>query len=61
MLTPTNQANNIKNNAGFAPAPAEPHKKANFEGQERSVTLNGSKILMRFVNGKWWNVQVKAA
>jgi hypothetical protein len=60
MNTPTIKPNNTTYNAGFTPAPVETHKKAIFEGQKKSVVLNGSLLSMRVVGGHSGNFGVSA-
>ena len=39
-------------NAGFPPAPSKARQQASYEGQIRTITLNGSKLTERFTDGQ---------
>ena len=48
-------------NAGFPPAPSKARQQASYEGQIKTVILNGSKLTERFENGNWVCFKVEAA
>ena len=48
-------------NAGFPPAPSKARQQASYEGQIKTVILNGSKLTERFTDGQWVVIKVEAA
>ena len=61
MNKQTTQTYGTTNNAGFPPAPSKARQQASYEGQIRTITLNGSKLTERFENGNWVCFKVEAA
>jgi len=54
------------NNAGVPPAPSEAHQRAGVKrnavaGDEREVTMNGSRMRLRFDGAQWWVIDQKPA
>ena len=48
-------------NAGFPPAPSKARQQASYEGQIKTVILNGSKLTECFTDGQWVVIKVEAA
>ena len=61
MNKQTTQTYGTTNNAGFPPAPSKARQQASYEGQIKTVILNGSKLTERFTDGQWVVIKVEAA
>ncbi|HDR8943107.1 TPA: hypothetical protein QDB15_000035 [Burkholderia vietnamiensis] len=62
MSTITTRTTSTPNSKTAAfPRTPEAHQRTAVEGDTKEVVLNGARILMRFTDGRWWNVRVSNA
>ena len=50
--------NSATTHAADVPRPAEAYQKMVFEGATKIIVLNGSRIVMHYRDGQWWNDHV---
>jgi hypothetical protein len=58
MSATTTRTSNPTNDSGVPPEPSEAHRRTYVEGDTRVVTVDDSRIQLRYQNGRWLKVTV---